>query len=120
MRVEKCLRVRGCYDGRSIKHDMLGRELRLDAGRSGLGLISFFFFFDRQESRPRECGTTFGLMCGKVKKQTLGRNLYADRFLSLPLPPSSSPSSSATAEWHRGAVNHRVAVWVSDCAEGFE
>lgn len=48
--------------------------------------LLFFFFFDRQESRPRECGTTFGLMCGKVKKQTLGQNLYADRFLSLPSP----------------------------------
>lgn len=44
VRVEKCLRVRGCYDGRSIKHDMLGTELWLDAGRGGLGLIFFFFW----------------------------------------------------------------------------
>lgn len=48
VRVEKCLRVRGCYDGRSIKHDMLGTELWLDAGRGGLGLIFFFFLTDRK------------------------------------------------------------------------
>lgn len=51
MRVEKCLRVRRCYDRRSIKPDMLGTELWLDAGRGGLGLN--FFSFDRQESKPK-------------------------------------------------------------------
>lgn len=59
MRVEKCLHVRCCYDRRSIKPDMLGTELWLDAGRGGLGLIFSPFLTDRKVN-PRSVAQLLG------------------------------------------------------------
>lgn len=60
VRVEKCLRVRRCYDRRSIKPDMLGMELWLDAGRGGLGLIFFFFLLTDRKANPGSVAQLLG------------------------------------------------------------
>lgn len=85
VRVEKCLRVRRCYDQRSIKPDMLATELWLDAGRDGLGFIFFFSLTDRK-ANPRSVARLLGWCVGKSrsKHSTRGQNLMLTIFF-LPL-----------------------------------